>query len=69
MIAFGGISPAGAPPQQLFAEEIQTVMTKLNSRPRKSLAFKSSNQLCFGHHAIHGTSKLNPPIEAFIKFF
>jgi len=29
-------------------EEIQTVMTKLNNRPRKSLGFQTPNQVCFG---------------------
>jgi IS30 family transposase len=29
-------------------EEIQTVMTKLNNRPRKALGFQTPNQVCFG---------------------
>ena len=29
-------------------EDIQTVMTKLNNRPRKSLGFQTPNQVCFG---------------------
>jgi len=40
------------PRPRLFAtlteEEIQTVMAKLNNRPRKSLGFQTPNQVCFG---------------------
>jgi IS30 family transposase len=40
------------PKQRPFAtisqEEIQVVMDKLNNRPRKSLGFKTPNQVCFG---------------------
>ena len=40
------------PKQRPFAtisqEEIQVVMAKLNNRPRKSLGFKTPNQVCFG---------------------
>lgn len=32
----------------ITAKEIQTVMTKLNNRPRKSLGFQTPNQVCFG---------------------
>lgn len=40
------------PKQRCFTtiteQEIQTVMTKLNNRPRKSLGFRTPNQVCFG---------------------
>lgn len=40
------------PKQRPFAtitqEEIQLAMNKLNNRPRKSLGFKTPNQVCFG---------------------
>ena len=41
------------PKHRLFAtiteEEIQTVMTKLNNRPRISLGFQTPIQVCFGN--------------------
>jgi len=44
------------PKQRPFAtitqQEIQQVMNKLNNRPRKSLGFKTPNQVCFGIHPI-----------------
>ncbi len=44
------------PKQRPFAtithQEIQQVMNKLNNRPRKSLGFKTPNQVCFGINPI-----------------
>ncbi|MDR4460263.1 MAG: IS30 family transposase [Nitrospirales bacterium] len=40
--------PKQRPFQTITQEEIQRVMNKLNNRPRKTLGFKTPNQVCFG---------------------
>jgi len=39
--------PKHRPFATITEEEIQTVMTKLNNRPQKSLGFQAPNQVCF----------------------
>lgn len=40
--------PKHRPFATITQQEIQQVMNKLNNRPRKSLGFKTPNQVCFG---------------------
>ncbi|HSF08485.1 MAG TPA: IS30 family transposase [Nitrospirales bacterium] len=44
--------PKQRPFTTITQQEIQQVMNKLNNRPRKSLGFKTPNQVCFGIHPI-----------------
>ena len=44
--------PKPRPFATITQQEIQQVMNKLNNRPRKSLGFKTPNQVCFGIHPI-----------------
>lgn len=45
--------PKGTDFQSLTQQEVQTIMDKLNNRPRKCLGFKTPNQVFFG---------INPPV-------